>query len=196
MIVIVNTGGANLASVHFAFDRLSLKTKVTADPELIHKASLVIFPGVGAALDSMERLKKLELIECIRSLKQPTLGICLGMQLLFEDSEEGPTSCLGLIPGQVSKIPYAPEYRIPHMGWNRIFKTNEPCTLLENIPDGSFFYFVHSYRAPLGPWVKAVTHHSVEVPAVVQKDNYIGVQFHPERSADMGSRIIKNFVEL
>ena len=196
MIVVVNIGGANLASITNALDRLGKKWQLTADPDLISRSPHVILPGVGAAGKSMERLRAGGLPDCIRELKNPTLGICLGMQLLFTDSKEGNARCLDIIPGSVAPLVRKKDLTIPHMGWNSVRATENPTRLLMNIPDGSYFYFVHSYRAPDGPWVRGVTEHGDEFPSIVESDNFFGTQFHPERSAEAGEQLIRNFLRL
>ncbi len=198
MIAIVNTGGANIASVVNALERQGRNCKLTDDPSLIRSAPHVILPGVGAAADSMKRLRRKNLVDVIRSLSQPVLGICLGMQLLFETSEEGATSCLGLLPGRVSQMQPDREKgcTIPHMGWNelQIREPNEP--LIQHLPPRPYVYFVHSYCGPLGKWVSATTHHGSDIPAIVRKDNFHGTQFHPERSGSVGNQILRNFLSL
>ena len=198
MIAIVDTGGANIASVVNAFYRLGLSAKLTDDATLIREASHVILPGVGAAEDSMNRLNAKGLVEVIRSLTQPVLGICLGMQLLFEKSEEGNVDCLGIFPGTVSAmLPNAKrEITIPHMGWNELRIENSQHPLVQSLPAPSYVYFVHSYCAPMGDWVAATANHGVEVPAIVSKNNFMGTQFHPERSGTVGAQILRNFLSL
>lgn len=195
MIAVVDTGGANLASVTNALERLGAEATRTSDPSVIRRAERVILPGVGAARDSMVRLSSLGLLNELRALRQPTLGICLGMQLLFERSEEGETDCLGLLPGTVRRLPRAENRPVPHMGWNQV-KTAAASPLMEGISDESYFYFVHSFVAPAGPWVRGSFDYGDLFPAVVQKDNFFGVQFHPERSSDVGAKLLRNFLEL
>lgn len=203
MIAIVHTGGANLASVSNALDRLGHPWSMTRDPATIQRAERVILPGVGAARDSMDRLREAELVDVIRGLTQPTLGICLGMQLLFERSEEGDTPCLGIIPGTVTEMKPAPGLRIPHMGWNAVSPTRPlhddgdgaaTAPLFAGIDDPAYFYFVHSFAAPMGEWVCATATHGVTIPAAVHHKNFHGCQFHPERSADAGARLLENFL--
>jgi imidazole glycerol-phosphate synthase subunit HisH len=196
MISIIDTGGANLASVVNALTRLEYQVTVTARPSEIEKASHVILPGVGAALDSMNRLKNNNLVSFIRQLKQPTLGICLGMQLLFEASREGETDCLGIFPGIVERIPYQKTFPVPHMGWNQIEGASRSL-LLRDIPEDNHFYFVHSFVAPNGKWVKGSFRYGAELfPAVVEEENFFGVQFHPEKSSRAGALVLKNFLSL
>jgi len=195
MIAIIDTGGANLASVTNALDRLSVNWKITTDPKVIEQASHVLLPGVGACADSMARLEQANLVAYIRTLKQPVLGICLGMQLLFGSSEEGNTPCLGIIDAAVKKISPQPGLTIPHMGWNQVaFEQN--CPLFKDIPANSWFYFVHSFAGTMGPWVMGSVSYGSKLPAVVKWKNFFGTQFHPERSAEAGSQLIRNFLDL
>ncbi|SMF78294.1 imidazole glycerol phosphate synthase subunit HisH [Pseudobacteriovorax antillogorgiicola] len=195
MIAIVNTGGSNLSSVSNAIDRLDCPWIITQDPDIILKAEKVLLPGVGAARASMDKIIKAELSEMLPRLTQPTLGICLGMQLLFEGSDEGQTACLGMIPGRVTAIPRNEGLTLPHMGWNRLsFKSDS--ALLKNVEEGSFVYFVHSFQGPINQYTKAATHYGVEIPALVEKDNFFGAQFHPEKSAAIGQTMLRNFIAL
>ena len=193
-IAIVDSGGANLASVQDAVARLGMEAELTADAGRIAAADKVILPGVGSAADAMRRLREKGLVDALRSLRQPTLGICLGMQLLFDASEEGPTECLAVLPGKVERI--RADAPIPHMGWNDIALEGSRSRLLAGVPAGSFFYFVHSYRGAWGPWVRGWCEYGERIPAVVEKDNYLGVQFHPERSGAAGARLLGNFLAL
>lgn len=193
MITVVDSGGANLSSVLFALERLGVQSRLSRDPDEIHASPKVLLPGVGAARAAMKTLRERELIACLRELKQPVLGICLGMQLLFESSEEGPADCLGVIPGKVGKLEAKPGLPIPHMGWNQVRAVAGGCALLD---DEDFFYFVHSFAAPAGTSVKGVTDYGVQVPAVIQHKNWFGAQFHPERSGAAGSRFLERFVRL
>lgn len=192
MIAVVDTGGANLASVGNALTRLGQEYVVTGDPGVIEGAPHVILPGVGAAADSMQRLEDSGLVECLRALEQPCLGICLGMQLLFDGSEEGDVDCLGIMPGKVERMQPSEGYRIPHMGWNRVVASVDNRLL----PEPGWFYFVHSYRAPSGPFVTAAADHAGSVPAIVQQDNFVGCQFHPERSGRDGAALLERFLDL
>ena len=194
MLVIVDSGGANIASVRFALDRLGIQSELTADPAIIRSADRVILPGVGAANEGMRKLHERGLVDCVRSLTQPVLGVCLGMQLLFESSAEGPTETLGLIPGQVELLPCAPGIQVPHMGWNTIL-SGKNAPLLEGIDEEARFYFVHSYAGPVNAFTVASCDHGAPFAAVVQRGNFCGVQFHPERSGAAGARLLKNFVE-
>lgn len=197
MIAVVDTGGANLASVANALARLGRASEVTVDAARIRAASHVILPGVGAAGQSMRRIHAAGLERLLGTLEQPVLGICLGMQLFFERSEEGPTALLGLLPGVVRAIEPAPERPVPHMGWNRVRAGGEgSAQLLAGLGAEPYFYFVHSYAAPAGRWVRATCSYGAELPACVQKRNLHGVQFHPERSGEAGAQVLANFLAL
>jgi len=198
MIAIIDSGGANIASVTFALERCGATGTLTTDPELIASADKVILPGVGAAPVAMAQLQKSGLVDCIRGLTQPVLGICLGMQLLFERSEEGNTALLGLIPGKVGAFQPAPGLSIPHMGWNRLLPTADAAAnpLLKGIDDGAHVYFVHSYFAPVSGDTVAACRYGADFTALVAHGNFMGAQFHPERSGPIGARIIQNFLEI
>lgn len=193
-VAIIDNGGANLASLRFALDRLGASSQLTRDPDHLRRAPRVILPGVGAAGDAMERLRALGLAEVITQLRQPVLGICLGMQLLFAGSEEADTPCLGVIPARVARIPRRPGLPVPHMGWNRVRDATSP--LLRGLEDEPYMYFVHGYAAPVGPWTAGLTDYGGDFSAVVRHANFHGVQFHPERSSRAGSRLLANFLEL
>lgn len=192
-VALVDSGGANVGSVRYALDRLGVESFVTGDVEAIRASARVILPGVGVADVAMARLRELGLIETLRSLQQPLLGICLGMQLLFESSEEGDVACLGLLHGRVTKLPEAPGVRIPHMGWNRLAIRRESA-LLAGIESGSQCYFVHGYAASVTEDCVASSAHGVPFAALVQRGHVAGAQFHPERSGAIGARVIENFV--
>ncbi len=194
MLAIVDSGGANIASVRFALERLGVQSELTADPAVIRSAERVILPGVGAANEGMRKLHERGLVECVRNLTQPVLGVCLGMQLLFESSEEGPTETLGLIPGVVALLPGAPGIQVPHMGWNTVL-CGRSGGLLDGITTDARFYFVHSYAAPVNAFTLASCDHGTPFAAIVQRANFSGVQFHPERSGVAGARLLKNFVD-
>ncbi len=194
-IAVVDTGGANLRSVTNALTRLGAEWRLTSDPALIKAADKVLLPGVGAAADTMAKLNHAHLVPVLQGLTQPILGICLGMQLLFSSSAEGDVAGLGLIPGRVTRLTADQAVRIPHMGWNQLTRRLED-PLLQGITADDYVYFVHSYRAPDGPWVTAWTEHGGEVPAVVRWQHVHGVQFHPEKSQTAGARILENFLKL
>jgi len=191
-VVIVDSGGANIASLRFALARLGIDAELTADPDAIASAPRVLLPGVGAARDSMQRLEQLGLVDLLRGLTQPVLGICLGMQLLAEASEEDDVECLGLIPATVQKLPASSECPVPNMGWCRTTHGgNQP--LLEGIDNGEYFYYLHSYALPVGDYTLATARHSGEFSAVVRYRNFFAAQFHPERSSAAGARLLRNF---
>jgi glutamine amidotransferase len=194
-IVIIASGGANIASLQFALERLDARSELSADPARIKAASHVILPGVGAAADAMRRLRESRLHTAIPALEQPVLGICLGMQLLFESSEEGPADCLGVIPGRAARFAAAAGRPVPHMGWNTV-NTLRPSPLLEGMKGGDYAYFVHSYALSLSSATIASCEYGVPFSACVQWRNFFGAQFHPERSAAFGARLLRNFLEL
>lgn len=199
-LAIIDSGGANISSVKHALRRLGADPVFTADADVIRSADRVILPGVGAASTAMSRLRELDLVGCIRELKQPVLGICLGMQLLFEKSteawkDENEVECLGIMPGTLQKLASSPGVRIPHMGWNTTETVRED-PLLGGLPEHPWFYFVHSYRAPIGSSTIATCNHGEPFSAIVRRENFWGAQFHPERSAQSGARLLANFLEL
>ncbi len=194
-VAIIDSGGANLASLQFALERLGAQAVVTSDIELISAAPRVLLPGVGSALAAMQRLNDSGVAAHLPHLKQPVLGICLGMQLLFLKSEEGPAQCLGVLPQTVRKLTPAPQRPVPHMGWNRLHMLH-PDPLLEGVAEGEYVYFVHSYAAPLSAATLASADYGVQIAAVVRKGNFWGTQFHPERSTKVGARILANFLRL
>jgi glutamine amidotransferase len=195
MLAIVDSGGANIASVRFALERLGIQSELTIDPAVIRAAERVILPGVGSANEGMKRLQSRGLVDCVRSLQQPVLGICLGMQLLFESSEEGSTASLGLIPGRVAKLPESPGITVPHMGWNTLSVRRE-LPLFAGLGADARFYFVHSFAGPVNEFTLASCTHGTDFAAVVQRGNFTGVQFHPERSGTAGARLLRNFLEM
>jgi glutamine amidotransferase len=195
MLAIVDSGGANIASVRFALERLGVATELTADPAVIRSAERVILPGVGSAQEGMKRLHAKGLVDCVHGLKQPVLGICLGMQLLFESSAEGDTPSLGLIPGRVALLPESPGVTVPHMGWNTI-NLRKATPLLRGFDAATRFYFVHSFAGPVNEFTLAGCSHGTAFAAVVQRGNFYGVQFHPERSGPAGAQLLRNFLEL
>ncbi|CAN5257861.1 imidazole glycerol phosphate synthase subunit HisH [soil metagenome] len=196
MIVIVNSGGANIASIVFALERMNVKAELSHNTEIIRQASHVILPGVGAAAAAMQRLKQHDLIATLQSLTQPVLGICLGMQLLFSHSNEGDVACLDIIPGTIELFNAKVDLTIPHMGWNTLQIDNKASPLVKNIEDNSYVYFVHSYIAPLSSATVASTDYGQKFSAIVEKDNFFGTQFHPERSGVVGAKILENFLKL
>lgn len=193
-VVLVDGGGTNIGSVRFAFERLGVFAELSSDAHRIRAASHVILPGVGAAGPGMAKLHKSGLVDVLRGLTQPLLGVCLGMQLLYERSEEGDTECLGLLPGSVRKFKDA-KLRVPHMGWNLIkAETDDP--LVAGIGSEPYAYFVHSYAAPTSDDTLAACSYGGDFAAIVRRGNVCGMQFHPERSAAVGARLLANFLEL
>jgi imidazole glycerol-phosphate synthase subunit HisH len=193
--VIVAGTGANLASLLYAFERLGAPARLSADAAVIAAAPRVLLPGVGAAADAMGRLEAAGLLGVLRALTQPVLGICLGMQLLFASSEEGPTRGLGLLPQSVRRLAAAAGRPVPHMGWNTLQRMRAD-PLLEGVSEGDYVYFVHSYAAAVGEDTLASTDYGGALSAVVRRGNFWGTQFHPERSAATGARVLANFLRL
>jgi len=194
-LAIIDSGGANIGSVIHALKRLGAEPVFTADAATIRNAERVLLPGVGAAGAAMSRLREMKLLQCIRELQQPVLGICLGMQLLFEKSEEDNTSCLGIIPGTLKKLQPSKGIRVPHMGWNTTTASRAD-PLLAGLPESPWFYFVHSYCAPPAEDTLATCLHGEPFSAIVRRGNFYGAQFHPERSARSGARLLANFLAL
>lgn len=195
-VTVLAYGAGNVASVQFALERLGATVQLTADPREIAQAERLVLPGVGAAGYAMGRLRDLGMIDAIRAFERPLLGVCLGQQLMFEASDEGGgTEMLGMIPGRVSALAPGPTLPVPHMGWSRLSKIGDD-PLLEGVPDGAWAYFVHGFVCPDGPATLARADYGGPVPAVVRAGNRWGCQFHPERSAAAGARILQNFLEL
>lgn len=192
MIAIVKYNAGNVRSVENALKRLGETAIVTNDPEKLKAADKVIFPGVGEASSAMKFLKENRLDSLIRELKQPFLGICLGMQLMCSQSEEGDTDCLGIFPEKVKR--FRGSEKVPHMGWNGI--ENLKGDLFRGIPNQSDVYFVHSYFVETGADTIATTLYGIKFAAAIQKNNFYAVQFHPEKSSAVGASIIKNFLAL
>lgn len=191
---IVDSGGANIASLLFALDRLGARAVVTTDRDAIRAAPRVLLPGVGAAADAMQRLREHKLIDVIRGLTQPVLGICLGMQLLATASEEEDAECLGILPGVAKRLKESTSMAVPNMGWCAV-SHRVPHPAIAGIDNGEYFYFLHSYAMPLSDYTVSSAVHADEFSAVVGKDNFIAAQFHPERSSHAGARLLRNFVE-
>lgn len=196
-LVIIDTGCANIASVKYAVQRLGIGVDVSRDAQEIKRAQRVILPGVGSAPAAMQSINQRGLRSCIQGLKQPVLGVCLGMQLMVQSSEESElgdsteTQCLKLLSGKVSKMKVE-NLRLPHMGWNKVYqKKNNP--LFENIDEGAYFYFVHGYAITKYEHTIASSTYQDGFSAAIGKDNFFGVQFHPERSSDAGAQLLKNF---
>ncbi|MBO0329956.1 imidazole glycerol phosphate synthase subunit HisH [[Muricauda] lutisoli] len=191
-IVIIDYGAGNIQSIMFAIKRLGYKAVLSNDAEEIKNADKVIFPGVGEASSAMAKLKATGLDKVIPTLKQPVLGICLGMQLMCHSSEEGSTEGLGIFDLDVVK--FSNKVKVPQIGWNQI--SNLKSELFTNIAEKSYIYLVHSFYAPIGPETIASSEYEVNYSAALQKGNFYGVQFHPEKSSDVGSEILKNFLTL
>ncbi len=194
-LAIIDSGGANIASLKYALERLGCEAILTREPGVVRSAGRVLLPGVGAAADAMRRLHESGLAELIPTLTQPMLGICLGMQLLFDSSEEGDTVCLGVVPGRARRFSLAPGRPVPHMGWNQL-ESIRAGALLDGVGEGDYAYFVHSYALPVGPATIATCEYGVSFSAAVSYRNFHGTQFHPERSAGIGARVLRNFLEL
>jgi glutamine amidotransferase len=200
MIVVIDYTSGNLYNVGHALKHLGADFIFSGDPDEVSRADKIILPGVGAARPAMESLAEQGLVEALRQVSVPFLGICLGLQLLFEISEEEDTSCLGLLSGRVSRFDSS-QVKVPHIGWNRVEGTNgssQPASpLFEGVAEKSFFYFVHSYYAPLEEGVTlGTTEYGLPFSSVVARDNLWGVQFHPERSGEIGLKLLENFLEL
>lgn len=196
-IVIVKYNAGNVTSVEFALQRLGITSIVSSDPEVIATADKVIFPGVGEASSAMKHLKEAKLDRVIVSLKQPVLGICLGMQLMCRHSEEGNTDCLNIFPVHVRKFQReigTADLKIPHMGWNTIFNMDRK--LFKGVPENDYVYYVHSYYAELCEQTSATTNYIHPFSAALQKDNFYGTQFHPEKSGIAGEFVLRNFFDL
>ncbi|CAE1144423.1 imidazole glycerol phosphate synthase subunit HisH [Serratia sp. Tan611] len=194
-VVILDTGCANLSSVNYAVRRLGYQPEVSRDPEIVLRADKLFLPGVGTAKAAMEQLAQRELIDLIKACTQPVLGICLGMQLLADSSEEnGGVDTLGVLDVQVKQME-AGGLPLPHMGWNQV-SARAGSHLFRGIDDDAYFYFVHSYAMPVCANTIAQADYGAPFTAAVQKDNFFGVQFHPERSGAAGAQLMKNFLEM
>jgi len=194
-VAVVKLGVGNTASVMFALDRLGAEARLTADPEEIAGADRLILPGVGAAAYAMERIKITGLREALVNFRRPILGVCLGQQLLFEESEEGGAATLGLLQGTVRRLPSSIAAPAPHMGWSRLAAV-KPHPLLEGVKDGDYCYFVHSFACPISEFALATCDYETSFSAIVGRENVFGCQFHPERSGETGRRILSNFLAL
>ncbi|MDC3298804.1 imidazole glycerol phosphate synthase subunit HisH [bacterium] len=195
MIAIIDSGGANIASVQFALERLGAESVLTKDVKIIQSADKVLLPGVGAAPIAMQNLAEYELIDCIRGLTQPVMGICLGMQLLFAVSPEGNTPLLGIFDADCETFTPAQGRSVPHMGWNQLSKQQDH-PLLAGVDEGAHVYFVHSYFAPVTAQTIAATNYGDDFTAIVAENNFMGCQFHPEKSGLVGAQILRNFLEM
>lgn len=194
MIAIIDYSIGNLRSVENLFKRINAQYIITSNPKEIESASHVLLPGVGAAGTAMQKLQERNLVEVIKSLTVPTMGICLGMQLLCSQSEEDQTPCLDIIPAKVKKMQQSEGIKIPHVGWNQIYDLKSP--LYQGVESGSYLYFVHSFSAELTPYTIATTTHDAAFSSSLQNNNFFGCQFHPEKSGDIGEQIMVNFIKL
>ncbi|CAM4091475.1 imidazole glycerol phosphate synthase subunit HisH [Flavobacterium weaverense] len=191
-IVIIDYGAGNIQSIMFAIERLGYKAVLSSNSEEIKAADKVIFPGVGEASSAMKMLVESGLDTLIPTLKQPVLGICLGMQLMCKSSEEGDTKGLGIF--NVDVVKFSNKVKVPQMGWNQIYNLSSP--LFSGITDNEYMYLVHSFYAPLCNEAIATTNYEVEYASALQKDNFYGTQFHPEKSGDVGEQILSNFLKM
>lgn len=189
-LAIVDLAYGNIGSIEYAFERLGATPVLTSDPSEIASADRVVLPGVGAAGHAIGRIDQLGLRACLKSLNQPSLGICLGMQLLFERSAEDEVECLGIIPGKVRALDPAPGMPVPHMGWSKLAVRDGGIGLVA----GDYVYFAHGYAAETSDATIASAEYGCEIPAVVRKGNWLGAQFHPERSSRAGARFLEAFL--
>ena len=194
-VAIVDSIGSNLASLIFALNRIGSSFEITDEIDVLNKASHIILPGVGAAKNAMTKLKQRKLIDEISKLTKPTLGICLGMQIFMDASDEDDAKCLGIISNTCRPFKNNKDYPVPHMGWNKV-RFNRDSVLTNNLKDDDYYYFVHSYYVPMCSETIGVSSYPIEFSALVQKDNFFGTQFHPEKSGLSGSKILQNFVSL
>lgn len=192
MVAIVDYNAGNTRSLQFALDRLGVNSSLTSNIKEIQSAEKIIFPGQGAALNAMQNLKKTGLDKIIPNLKQPVLGICLGMQLLCRSTEEGNIDCLDIISTDVKKI--SNKVKVPHMGWNNI--SNLKSQLFNNVIDNEFMYLVHSFYVPIIPETIAESNYNGFFSVAIQKNNFYGVQFHPEKSSKPGIKVLENFLTI
>lgn len=191
-VAVVRYNAGNVQSLSFALERLGVTPVITDDPELLKTSDKIIFPGQGEASSAMDYLKDRKLDIAIRELKQPFLGVCLGMQLMCEFSEENETECLGIIPATVKR--FEDTRKVPHMGWNSVFSLEGP--LFENVNENDYLYFVHSYYVEHCNQTTATSEYGIKFSAAIQEDNFHAIQPHPEKSAESGMQILKNFLEM
>ncbi len=191
-IAIVKYNAGNIQSVAFALNRLGIEPEISDDPEVLKSVDKVIFPGVGEASTAMNYLREAGLDHLIPTLKQPVLGICLGLQLMCTHSEENDTSCLGIFPVQVKK--FLPLQKVPQIGWNTIHDLKSP--LFAGVEENVYVYYVHSYYAEMNPYAIATTDYTLPYASAMHKDNFYAAQFHPEKSGEVGAQIIQNFIRL
>ncbi len=190
-IVVIDYGAGNVKSVQFALERLGYEAICSNDPQVIANADKVIFPGVGEAKSAMKEIRKYGLDKVIPALKQPVLGICLGMQLMCGHSEENDTDCLGIFPVEVKK--FQVDLKVPHIGWNQIIELKGH--LFDTVEPSSYVYYVHSYYVPENEFSIANTEYGIKYSVAIKKDNFYACQFHPEKSGDTGEQILKNFIK-
>ena len=190
--IIIDYDAGNVKSLQFALERLGVKAVLTNNSELIAASDRVIFPGQGEAISAMKKLKKHGLDQLIPALKQPVLGICLGMQLMCDKTEEGETNGLGIVPSKVIRFPNT--VKVPQMGWNVVTHSNTG--LFQGIEQGCYMYLVHSYFVPIGPETSAKSNYAGEYSVGIRKNNFYGVQFHPEKSSKAGSQLLENFLKI
>ena len=195
LVAVIDGGGANLASLRFALERLGAECVVTSEADVIRNASHVILPGVGAAAAAMEKLQEKDLVHTIRAIEQPFLGICLGMQLLGAGSEEDAVACLGIVPEHAVRLTAEPGNPVPNMGWCQLENVVDH-PLLDGIVNGAWVYFIHSYALPVTERVIATSRHARPFAAALASGNFHGTQFHPERSSAAGARLLQNFLGL
>jgi glutamine amidotransferase len=196
MVIVVDYEAGNLYNVANALTFLGIEFEFSGDPDTLRKADRVILPGVGSARSAMNSLEEQGIAGVLRELKVPFLGICLGLQLLYETSEEDNTECLGILPGAVRRFDSSVG-KVPHIGWNQVEWQGEECGLTTGLPPGTFFYFVHSYYAPQDEeYTLATTNYGVTFSSMVQMGNFVGCQFHPERSGRVGLRLLENFLRI
>lgn len=197
-LVIIKYNAGNIRSVDYALKRLGIEAEITADHDKISSADKVIFPGVGEAFNTMKYLREHKLDKLIPSLKQPVLGICLGLQLMCKHSEEGDIDCLGIFDEQVKKFQPVPGketiYKVPHMGWNTLTSLNSK--LFDQNIENQYVYFVHSYYATIGQHTAAITNYAQSFSAALHRNNFYATQFHPEKSGNIGSQILENFLKI
>ena len=193
-VAVVPGGGENVISVLYALERIGAKPHLTLDPRVVESAERVILMGVGAAPPAMSKLAAHGLVSCLRNLKQPLLGICVGMQLLFQRSAEGDVACLGILPGRIERFPEMAGIVVPHKGWNSLRALRAENSLIQGVREGDCVYFMNSYYAPVSNSTIGVCDHGVPIAAIVNERNVFGCQFHPERSGDVGELVLKNFL--